>query len=235
MRGAEQPQQELRAVGQPEVGRRRRRSIERVGSPLHREERRTFTRERAHTREPCARQDHGRAHAPVSITAVIRVGERCDPAVGLTRDRDSRRVDLAAQDARGALAHREQSADDEAYIARLIDEIGLVRPAGSGSVCQREHRRSDDIARLRPCVEQGRVARRRESKSVREDDKRMRAVRGRRPRPVRASGGGTRRRGMRSSVSDPRNRTRGHAPPRARRPEARRGPQRGLTAAHKRA
>ena len=49
---------------------------------------------------------------------------------------------------------RLSSRDHEAHVARLVDEVGLVRAAGRVGVLEREDRRGDDVAGARPGAQQ---------------------------------------------------------------------------------
>jgi hypothetical protein len=89
-------------------------------------------------------------------------------------DRDSGRVDPSRE-----RPQCEQAVDDEAHVARLVDEVGLVGAAERVRPLERERGRGDDEARPRPGAEQAAVRFRSERVTVREDDQRIRPAGGR--------------------------------------------------------
>ena len=103
--------------------------------------------------------------------------ERGLGTVGVTGDRDTRRIDLPVEHSARSSVQAQQSRDDEAHVPRLVDEIGLVGPAGRVRLLEREDGRRDDVAGRAPTPQQPAVGRRREREPVREHDQRIRSAR----------------------------------------------------------
>src|SRR5579884_107441 len=169
---AEEPQQELGPVHQREVRGGGPRAVEGVARPLHREERRRTGRGAGEAGKRRPRHDDGGVDARVAVARVVRRLERGDAAVRVPGDRDLARVDEPAERPR----RRGEPRDDEADVAGLVRQVCPVGAAASVGVLDGKRRRSDDVARARPGVEEPRVRARRQRETVREDDERKRGA-----------------------------------------------------------
>lgn len=121
-------------------------------------------------------QDQGRPYSPVVPGPLIGGGERGLGTIRLPGDSDSRTLDKSMQRASRRRACRKKPLDDEAHVARLVNDVVLVRSARRLRVPKRKDRRRNEIAGSRPGTQQPAVAERRRGKAVSEDHKRPRAA-----------------------------------------------------------
>jgi len=84
------------------------------------------------------------------VSGVVRSEQGGLGTVGVAGDRDPARVDQPAQGPGARRARGDQARDHESHVGRLVDDVGLVRPARCIGVLEREHGRSDDVTGSRP-------------------------------------------------------------------------------------
>ncbi len=100
-----------------------------------------------------AGEDDRGAHPPVTEVHVVGDPERGLATVRLTAHRDLPPVDQSGETI-------SQVRNDDAHVAWLVDEVGLVRAAGGVRVLKREDRCGNDVAGARPGAQERGVRRR---------------------------------------------------------------------------
>jgi hypothetical protein len=127
-------------------------------------------------------ENHGRADAIVEVVAVVGSGEGRLASIRLTGHGDPVSGHRSRQWISGVRRRRQHPADDKPQIARLVDQIGLIRSARRSGALKRENRSRDHIPGPRPRPQQPGVGLRGHGKAVAEYDQGKRS-----PRPCRRS------------------------------------------------